>query len=141
MSAPTSALITALKNDATLQGLMGSYGGASAWFSVFPTPGDATRPVGVIRPASDPMDGLQFESKDSESREITYDIDLFTDATGSVVTLESAAERVHALFHRQTLAVTGYDTAQVRATGPLPLPTDHTAYGRRVSVRLDLIKQ
>jgi len=141
MSAQTAAIITALKGDATLQGLMGSYGGASAWFSIMPTPGDADRPLGVVRPVSDPGEGLQYEAKDFYSREMEYEIDIFTDANGSVVALENVAERVRTLFHRQALSVTGFDTVGVYASGPIELPTDHTAYGRRVNLKLDLIKQ
>jgi len=143
MSVFTSGLITALKGDATLTTLMGTYRTEPAWFSIFPTPGDAGRPLGVVRPQSDPSRGLEFDAKDIDSRNITYSVDVFTDADGSIVDLEAIAERVKALFHRtpSALTITGYDVIDAFADGPTELPTDHTVYGRRVSVEMILTKQ
>lgn len=131
MSLFTQNFYDVLVGDATLAGLLATYGGAPAIFTGATVPEDAVLPylVSVAAVADEPAD-----TKNSTGREIVRDIACYAPATGSATAVAAIAERVRGLFHRQTFAVPGYVTEIVDASGPVAADEDD-AYGRIVTVR------
>lgn len=134
----TSAFYDVLAGDATLVSLLSTYESNPAIFTVDPAPGDATLPYIV---AAGHVADVPFDTKTEEGREVTRDVRCYDAADGSSVTVEAMAERVRALFHRQTFTIDGFGVIVSECTGPIV--ADETvgeiggdAYGRIVSVRV-----
>jgi len=134
VSAITEAIYDVLAGDATLTALLTTYGGEPAIFTTDPAPGDAELPyiVSAGEVAQSPWD-----TKTTRGRVATRDVRCYTDATGSAVAVEAIAERVRALLHRQTLAITDFTCVIADCSGPV-VADGPDAYGRIVTVRLTI---
>lgn len=134
MSATREAFRDRLAGDATLAGLLNTYGGEPAVFTVDPAPGDATLPYIVT---AGEVSVAPFDTKTTRGRTIVRDIRCYDAADGSAITVEAIAERARALFHRQEITVAGYKWILSECTGPI-VADERDAYGRIVSVRMIL---
>lgn len=137
MSAITAGIVAHLKGDVgpgSIAALIATYRGEPAVFSTLPVPVDSPRPYIYCEIVSD----VPADTKTTQRREHSRDVQCFTDATGSAALVEQIAERVRTLFNRQKVTVVGYHTMIGAATGPINLPTDAKIYGRLVQVRLTL---
>lgn len=132
MSVLTSAIYDVLAGDGTLPTLLATYGGEPAVFTTEPAPGDATLPyiitAGEI--ATEP-----FDTKTTLGRIATRDIRCYTAASGSAMVVESIAERVRELLHRQEIAVSDHTWVWTECSGPIAAD-EQDAYGRIVTVRM-----
>jgi len=123
-----------MAGDATLTALISTYRGAPAVFTIDPAPGDATLPY--IVSAGQPVD-TPFDTKTTRGRQLTRDIRCYASADGSAELIESIAERVRELFHRQVLTITGFVWIWAECSGPI-VADEQDAYGRVVSVRMTI---
>ena len=130
----TEAIYDLLAGDATLTALLATYGSEPAIFTTDPAPGDAVLPyiVSAGEVAQSPSD-----TKTTCGRIVFRDVRCYTDATGSTVVVETIAERVRALLHRQTLAISDFECLIADCSGPVAAD-GQDAYGRIVSVRLTI---
>ena len=133
----TSALYGVLTEDATLAGLLATYGGLPAVFTTDPAPGDATFPYIVT---AGQVTDLPFDTKNSRGRELRRDVRCYTEATGSAVVVEQIAERVRALLHRQPIEVSGFVWLLAECSGPI-VADEPDAYGRIVTVRVVYLEE
>ena len=131
MSALTQGIYDRLSGDATLAGLLATYGGAPAVFTADPAPGDAELPYIVSAGA---VADVAFDTKTTRGREVTRDVRCYAAASGSAATVEAIAERVRALLHRHALTVSGYEVWVAECSGPMAAD-ESGAYGRIVTVR------
>lgn len=69
--------------------------------------------------------------------EIVRDIGIYAGRNQTDL-LRRIAYRVRFLFHRRALEISGMETIIASASGPVKAPTDETADGRIVSVRLNI---
>lgn len=132
MSVFTVAIYSRLREDATLTALLSTYDGRPAIFTVDPAPGDAELPYIVT---AGHVSDVPWDTKTTRGRDIRRDIRCYAAATGSMVQIESIAEKVRKLFHRQKIPVEGYNNVFTSCTGPIIGPTDGTVYGLIVTVR------
>lgn len=132
MSATSAAFEDRLKGDGTLAGLLNTYGGQPAVFTTDPAPGDAELPYIVT---AGEVSVAPFDTKLTRGRTITRDIRCYDAADGSAVTVEAIAERARALFHRQELAIAGFNWIWAECSGPI-VADERDAYGRIVTVRM-----
>ena len=134
MGAITEAIYDVLAGDATLTALLATYGGEPAIFTTDPAPGDAELPYIV---SAGEVAHSPFDTKTTRGRVAMRDVRCYTDATGSAVVVETIAERVRALLHRQTLAISDFECVIADCSGPVAADGPD-AYGRIVSVRLTI---
>jgi len=132
MSILTAAIYDALAGDATLTGLLTTYEGEPAIFTVFPAPRDAELPY--IVSAGD-VAGTPFDTKTTRGREVWRDVKCYASTRGSVVTIEAIADRVYVVLHRQELFIGGHGWVLSECTGPIAAD-ERDAYGRIVTVRV-----
>lgn len=132
MSVITGAIYDVLADDATLAGLLSTYGGEPAVFTTDPAPGDAELPYIVT---AGEVSQAPFDTKTTRGRDIMRDVRCYADASGSAVDVEAIAERVRALLHRQPLVIPGFVWMLAECSGPI-VADEHDAYGRIVTVRL-----
>jgi len=132
MSVFTAAVYNRLRNDANLTTMLSTYNGRPAIFTVNPVPGDAELPYIV---AAGHVADAPWDTKTSRGRDILRDIRCYTEATGSMTLVESMAERVRILFHRQKIPVEGYSNIMTICTGPMTGPVDGLVYGLIVTVQ------
>ena len=130
----TEAIYDVLAGDATLTALLATYGGEPAIFTTDPAPGDAVLPYIV---SAGEVAQTPWDTKTTRGRVVIRDVRCYTDATGSAVVVETIAERVRALLHRQTLAISDFECLIADCSGPVPAD-GQDAYGRIVSVRLTI---
>ena len=132
MSILTSALYDQLAGDITLTALLGIYKGSPAIFTTDPAPGDAEPPyivtVGEITQA--PAD-----TKTTRGRSLIRDVRCYTKADGSAVVIETIAERIYALLHRQKFMIDGYQIVIANCGGPI-VADEKDYYGRIISLSL-----
>lgn len=128
----TSAIYERLSGDATLVALLTTYEDLPAIFTTDPAPGDASMPYIVT---AGEIAQSPFDTKTTRGRDISRDIRCYAPAGGSAQTVETIAERVRALLHRQELAVDGFEWMLSECSGPI-VADEQDAYGRIVSVRL-----
>jgi hypothetical protein len=128
MNVLSQSIYNALKADSTLTGLIGTYTGVTpskpCIFDSDPVPGDAQRPYVMWAGAlhDEPFGG---KVEDSTGREIHLDLKCVVDAPGNSQKLDSIAERVRTLLHKNYLTVTGYtDIIAYCIAGPLKAPSD-----------------
>jgi len=132
MSVISAAFHSVLATDTVLQGLLATYRGAPAVFTVDPAPGDATMPYivtageAVHRP---------YDTKLTQGREIWRDVRCYTADTGSAANVEQIAERVRALLHRQKITISGFAVEVAECGGPV-VADEPGAYGRVVTARI-----
>ncbi len=130
----TEAVHDRMANDAALVGMLATYEGAPAIFTIDPAPGDALLPY--IVSAGDAVNA-PFDSKTTRGNSIWRDIRCYADANGSAVEIEAIADRVRALFHRQTLVISGFVWLWAECSGPIAAD-EVSAYGRIVTVQLTI---
>ena len=134
MSAVTEAIYDVLAGDATLTAMLSTYGGEPAIFTTDPAPGDAELPYIV---SAGEVAQTPWDTKTTRGRVVMRDVRCYTDATGSAVAVEAIAERVRALLHRQTLAISDFECVIADCSGPT-VADGPDAYGRIVTVRLTI---
>jgi uncharacterized protein YabE (DUF348 family) len=134
MSVVTSAVYDVLVDDAPLTALLSTYGGEPAVFTTEPAPGDATMPYIVT--AGD-VAQVPADTKTTRGRQVTRDVRCYTAAGGSAATVESIAERVRTLLHRQEIEIDGYGVVVAECSGPIAAD-EQDAYGRIVTVRMTI---
>jgi hypothetical protein len=130
----TQAVYDRLTNDATLVALLATYRGGPAVFTTDPAPGDATLPYIVT--AGAPVD-VSYDTKLTRGRQVWRDVRCYAAADGSAMLIESMAERVRALFHRQAMAISGFVWLWAECSGPI-VADEPDAYGRIVTVRFTI---
>lgn len=135
--AVTAAIYERLTEDATLVGLLATYGGAPAVFTADPAPGDATLPYIV---SAGQVSDVAFDTKTTRGRDVQRDVRCYAEIGGSVATIEAIAERVRELLHRHALVVDGYETWIAQCSGPIQAD-EEAAYGRVVTVRLVMVER
>jgi len=134
VGAITEAIHDVLAADGTLTGLLATYGGEPAIFTTDPAPGDAVLPYIV---SAGEVAQMAFDTKTTRGRVAVRDVRCYTDATGSAVVVEAIAERVRALLHRQTLAISDFECVIAECSGPMAAD-GQDAYGRIVTIRLSM---
>ena len=134
MSALTEAIYDVLAGDPVLTGLLAVYNGEPAIFTTDPAPGDAVLPYIVT---AGEVAQAPFDTKTTRGRTVVRDVRCYTDATGSAAAVEAIAERVRALLHRQTLAITDFDWVMAFCSGPMAADAQD-AYGRIVTVTVTI---
>ena len=130
----TEAIYDALAGDATLTALLTTYGGEPAIFTTDPAPGDAELPYIV---SAGEVAQTPFDTKTTRGRVAIRDVRCYTGATGSAVVVETIAERVRVLLHRQTLTISDFVCVVADCSGPVAAD-GQDAYGRIVLVRLTM---
>jgi hypothetical protein len=126
----TQALYNKLANDATLIALLAEYNGAPAIFTTDPAPDDAVLPYIV---AAGNVAAAPFDAKDCLGQTVTRDVRCYAAANGSAAAVETIAELVRALLHRQEFTIVGYNWIMSAATGPISAD-ERFVYGRIVTV-------
>lgn len=121
-----------LAGDATLTGILGTYEGKPAIFTVDPAPGDAVLPYIV---ASTVPVQTSFDTKVTRGRNVWIDIRCYSGATGSAVGVEAIAERVRHLLHREPLLLDDHIWLWSECTGPVSAD-ESDAYGRIVTLKV-----
>ena len=137
MSLVVSAIYARLAGDATLTALLGTYRGAPCIFTGQIIPGAAPRPL-IHTPGEF---GAIEDTKDFTGRRIIRDVFVYADDTGSSLLIDTIAERVRTLLHRQTLTVESQVNWLALADPPGIAPTDDTLQGRVISVTLGLYEE
>ena len=138
MGAITQAFHGTMVGDATLVGLLGSFNAAPSVLTQRPLPPgfdiEAHGPY-ILTVGEVSVQPGETDVKNTRGREIIRDILCFTDLRKDPTVVESIAERVRALFQRQTaIVVSGYTIVVAEASGPIQLD-EEDAHGRVVSVR------
>lgn len=137
MSDITKAFFDTLNGDTTLTALLGSFDGSPSIFTKTPLPSSMTLEGNgpyILTTGESANDPGPMDTKNSTGREIVRDIRCYTDIKASSKDVEAIAERVHALFHRQIIPVTGFTVHVAEATGPIEAD-EEDALGRVVTVR------
>jgi len=136
VNALTQGIYDYLSSDPPLVGMLASYEGAPAIFTIDPVPGDAVLPYVVS--AGDVTD-TSFDTKLERGRRIWRDVRCYTAADGDAMPVEQIAERVRGLLHRHILTVAGYGVLVAECSGPIA-SNEHDAYGRIVTVKLIMME-
>lgn len=132
MSILTAAVYDILSADATLIGMLATYKGSPAIFTIDPAPGDAMMPYIVT---AGEISQSPFDTKNSRGREAMRDIRCYAEPDGSTIIIEAIAERVRYLLHRQPITIAGFNWMISDCTGPLAAD-EVDAYGRVISLRI-----
>lgn len=132
MSVITAAIYDKLAGDATLVGLLASYEGNPAVFTIDPAPGNAELPYIV---SAGEVAQAPFDTKTTRGRDVIRDVRCYAGADGSVILIEAIAERVRALLHRQELVINGFRWLVSDCAGPI-VADEPDAYGRIISLSL-----
>jgi hypothetical protein len=130
----TAAFHSRMANDATLAALLALYDGAPAVFTTDPVPGDAVLPY--IVSAGEAVN-TPFDTKTTRGNRLWRDVRCYDNADGSAVQVEAMADRVRALFHRQSFLIPGFAWILAECSGPI-VSDEQDAYGRIVTVKLTL---
>jgi hypothetical protein len=136
VNALTQGIYDYLSSDLPLVGMLASYDGAPAIFTIDPVPGDAVLPYLVS--AGDVTD-TPFDTKLDRGRRIWRDVRCYAAADGDSMPVEQIAERVRALLHRHKLIVAGYGTLVAECSGPRAA-NEQDVYGRIVTVKLIMME-
>ncbi|MBE3604139.1 hypothetical protein IMX07_10940 [bacterium] len=141
---PLSAAIFAkLSGDATLAGMLASYGSPArpAIFSIDPVPLDAAMPYVCWNGAlhDEPFGG---KVEEATGRDLKLDIRIYAPgimsadgSSSSTAAIDAIAERVRALLHMTPLAVSGYTNMMARCiNGPIVIQSDPQAQGRAITM-------
>jgi len=134
MNAVTQALYDRLAGDGILSGMLATYEGQPAVFTIDPAPGDASLPY--IVSAGDAAHAA-WDTKTGLGRRIWRDVRCYAAADGDAMLIEEIAERVRRLLHRRPLAVAGYAGIVAECSGPIKAD-EQDAYGRIVTIRMML---
>lgn len=128
----TAALYDKLASDPTLSGLLATYKGLPAVFTVDPVPKDAVLPYIVT---AGEVAHTPWDTKTTRGRSVIRDVRCYAEANGSAVVVEAIAERVRALLHRQPLQIGGCHWLISDVTGPI-VADEQGAYGRILTLNL-----
>jgi hypothetical protein len=134
MSVVTDGIYDKLAGDATMVGLLSSYEGNPAIFTMDPAPGDAELPYIV---SAGEVSQAPFDTKTTRGRDLIRDVRCYAAADGSTVLVEAIAERARALLHRQELVIDGFRWLISDCTGPIVADEPDT-YGRVISLSLKI---
>lgn len=136
MGSLSEAIWETLAEDSTLAGLLSSYGGKPAIFTVDPAPGDAVLPyiISAGEAVNEP-----FDTKTTRGREIIRDIRCYSESANSSELIEEIADRVRVLFHRVIPGVEGFTVWVSGVSGPVAFD-EAEALGRILSIRLLLVE-
>ncbi len=137
MSILTSAIYDRLAGDATLTALLAIYKGLPAIFTTDPAPGDTGLPYVVT---AGEVTQAPFDTKTTRGRSLMRDVRCYAKADGSAVVIETIAERVHELLHRQSLPIDGYQWVISNCGGPI-VADEKDFYGRIISLSLTAQKE
>ncbi len=135
----TQAIYDKLTGDATLVALLSDYPSGSpsspGVFTGWPVPPDASRPYIFTRGA---VSITSFDLiADDFGQDITRDVTAIADNTGSDAAIETIAERIRTLLHRQSLTIPSGDHVMTQCIqGPVVAETDDTLTGRRLTFRI-----
>jgi hypothetical protein len=132
MSVITAAIYDILAGDATLVAMLSTYEGNPAIFTTDPAPGDAVLPYIV---SAGEASQAPFDTKTTRGRDLIRDVRCYTEADGGAVVIETIAERVRELLHRQPLTIGGFTWIVSDCTGPIAVD-EPDAYGRVISLSL-----
>ncbi len=131
-------LRTAIVNASDIVGLLGLYNSEPSAHTRRPVPAEAKYPAVTIGPVVTRMeaDGIN----DFRPR-VVIDVCIYGEQDKQYRDVETCAELIHALFHRQrqSITVTNYSVTQIIAQGPYPAPVDdESRVGRRVTLTISL---
>lgn len=128
----TIAIYAALSADSVLAGLLAPFGAVSAIFTAKTVPPDAKRPY--IWTYGDVSD-IEADSSDKVvvCRDVTRDIWIVADDTGSEDVVMAIANRVRDLLHRSVLTI-GSGNMKTAASGPRVGPSEGEVTARIVTV-------
>lgn len=135
----TQAIYDKLSADATLVALLATYPSGSpqlpAIFTAWPVPPEAERPYVYSRGS---VADVHFdEIADNFGRDVTRDVTCIADNTGSDDTIETIADRIRTILHRQSLTIPdGTHVMTVCIGGPVVAETDDSLTGRRLTFRI-----
>ena len=136
MNALTQGIYDYLSSDPPLVGMLASYEGAPAIFTIDPVPGDAVLPYLV---SSGDVADTSFDTKLDLGRRIWRDVRYYATADGDSIPVEQIAERVRRLLHRHSLVVDGYGVLVAECSGPRAA-NEQDVYRRIVTVKLIMMK-
>jgi len=137
MSILTSAIYDRLAGDATLTALLATYKGLPAIFTTDPAPGDTGLPYIVT---AGEVTQVPSDTKTTRGRSLMRDVRCYAKADGSAVVIETIAERVYVLLHRQALSIDGYQWVISNCVGPI-VADEKDFYGRIISLSLTAQKE
>lgn len=136
----TQGFYDKLVGDATLLGLIASYAPAGsptapAIFTAWPVPPDAARPYVFTRGQ---VSDVHFDEINTNfGRDVLRDVTVIADNTGSSSDVETIAERIRTLMHRQSMTIPDGDHIMtICIGGPVPAETDDSLTGRRLTFRI-----
>jgi len=135
----TQAIYDKLSQDATLVALLATYPVGSpqnpAIFTAWPIPPDAARPYVYSRGS---VSDTHFDEINTNlGRDIIRDVTCIADNTGSDAAIETIAERIRTILHRQPLTVpSGTHVMSQCIGGPSVAETDDSLTGRQLSIRI-----
>ena len=128
----TQTIYNKLAGDGELTYQLATYEDDPAIFTTDPAPGNAELPYIVT---AGEVSSRPFDTKQTRGRELMRDVRCYTAASGSAEVVETIAERVRALFHRQALTIEGFGWLWGNCTGPI-VADEENAYGRIVTLTL-----
>jgi hypothetical protein len=137
MSILTAAIYDQLAGDAILTALLATYKGLPAIFTTDPAPGDTGLPFIVT---AGEVTQAPSDTKTTRGRDLIRDVRCYAKSDGSAVVIETIAERVYALLHRQNLPINGYQWVLSNCTGPI-VADEKDFYGRIISLSLKAQKE
>jgi len=127
----TQAIYDVMNDDATLTALLSTFNSVAAIFTTDPAPKGVNFPY--IVSAGEVAD-VPFDTKSTDGREFTRDIRCYDgNNSGSAVNIETIAERVRTLFHRQQFTITGFGVIITTASGPIARD-EEDVFGRIVTI-------
>lgn len=116
MSAVTEAIYDTLVADSTVTNALTTFNSRAAIFSYRPVPREVLSPYIFI---GESRADLHQDTFNTRGRMITHPIWLVFPRQASVASLDSVAERIRTLFHRNAaIVVSGFSTIEVIAEGP-----------------------
>ena len=127
----TTALYSLLVADAELIGQLDTFNGRPAIFTYQPVPQAVDGPYIV---SAGNVSNNSFDTKTSTGRRITRDIRCYARDGGDAIPVETVADRVLTLLHRQDLTISGFKTIYIDASGPVTFDEDGW-YGRIVTAQ------
>ena len=135
----TQAIYDKLSTDAALVALLANYPSGSpqspAIFTSWPVPPDATRPYVFSR--GDVSVASFDELTGPLGRSTIRDVTVIADNTGSDADVETIANRIRAVLHRQALTFpVGTHVMTQCIDGPTVAETDDSLTGRRLTFRI-----
>lgn len=137
MTALDDAIHARLVGDMTLISLLATYRTKPAVFMVTELPPGVTPPYIAVPPAAST---IVVSAKREAGRRFLRDVGCYARAGGDPVVVDAIAERVWELFHKHPLTVVGWGNSVLDVSGPILAPTDHTMYGRIVTLAVNLWK-